>query len=193
MLHIDVDPAEINKNVPADLSLIADAKLALARLYAMVREKKQNALLTLMQRPRQAAAGCEGAGLHPRMVFEALNRYARDVVFTTEVGQHQIWAARHLDIREPHSFLTSGGLGAMGFGLGAAIGAAFATGRQVVNIAGDGSFYMNLAELSTVVRYGLPVVQIVFRNGSLGLVRQMQKRSMEGRYSACLLYTSRCV
>jgi acetolactate synthase-1/2/3 large subunit len=105
-----------------------------------------------------------------------------DAVFTTEVGVHQVKACHSLPIVKPRRFITSGGLGTMGFGLPAAIGAAIATGNRVVNLAGDGSFAMNMQELSTAVRYKLPVTQIVFNNRRLGMIRDLQDRDYGGKH-----------
>ncbi|MEG1859136.1 MAG: thiamine pyrophosphate-dependent enzyme, partial [Christensenellaceae bacterium] len=108
-------------------------------------------------------------------------------VVVTDVGQHQMWAAQFLKIEQPRKFLSSGGLGTMGFGLGAAIGAAIGTKKRVINIAGDGSFHMNMQELITAVTYHLPVTVLILKNNTLGMVRQWQKLFYDGRYSQTTL------
>lgn len=183
LLHIDIDAAEINKNLPADISLIGDAQELLSRLLQSVSEKKENVLCSHIEPPLLPMPA--SPGLHPAQILSRLGKMAGPgQIYTTEVGEHQIWAASFLPIGGPRKFLTPGGLGAMGFGLGAAIGAAFGTGERIINIAGDGSFYMNLAELSTAMAYHLPILEIVFNNKTLGMVRQMQKTACGGRLSA---------
>lgn len=131
----------------------------------------QNASSTLMTQDNQGT-------LTPRFLLETLSRLAgKEQIYTTEVGQHQLWAAKFLGVQGHQRFLTSGGLGAMGFGLGAAIGAARATGQRIINIAGDGSFFMNMAELSTAAYYNLPILEVILDNRALGLVRQLQKNA----------------
>ncbi len=165
VLHLDIDPAEINKTLRADLSLVGDARLVLKKLLPLVEGRPG--------RFHKPAFSCPPAA----EIFRLLASLAgKDQIYTTEVGQHQLLAAKYLGITSPGMLLTSGGLGAMGFGLGAAVGAALAAGKRIVNLAGDGSFFMNLSELSTLKRYNLPVVEFVFNNGSLGLVKQLQER-----------------
>ncbi len=174
VLHIDIDPAEINKNLNADLALMGDAREILERLLPLCPAKASG----LSFSPKTQASGLGGQGLTPEFLLQTLSALAgREQIYTTEVGQHQIWAARHLEISGHQRFLTSGGLGAMGFGLGAAIGAARASGRRIVNISGDGSFLMNMAELSTAAYYNLPIIEVVLDNRSLGMVRQLQKNA----------------
>lgn len=183
VLHIDVDPAEINKNIPASLSLIGDAKAVLKKLLPRVAEKASNPLLEVAA--RFPAPTVSSADLTAETVVATLGRLAPPgQIYTTEVGQHQLFAAKHLSIQTPRSFLTAGGLGAMGFGFSAAIGASLATGKKIINIAGDGSFYMNLAELSTAVNYHLPIVNIILNNRVLGMVRQVQSQVYASRYFA---------
>ncbi len=183
ILHIDIDPAEINKNVPSSISLIGDAGRVLTELLPLIADKQENPLLRHLQ--KKAVPFWESTGgMRPSRLLETLGRVAGpNQIYTTEVGQNQIWAARNLPVSGPRKFITSGGLGSMGFGLGAAIGACIGTGKPVINIAGDASFYMNLAELSTAVTYRLPIVEVILNNRSLGLVRQIQKTACNGRYS----------
>ena len=138
------------------------------------REKKAPGLIFEKEEPADKVAQ---TALTPEFLLRALSRLAgREQIYTTEVGQHQLWAAKFLGVQGHQRFLTSGGLGAMGFGLGAAIGAARATGQRIINIAGDGSFFMNMAELSTAAYYHLPIIEVILDNQALGLVRQLQKK-----------------
>ena len=174
ILHIDIDPAEINKNISADLALVGDAREVLERLCALA-AKKAPGLIFEKEEPADKVAQ---TALTPEFLLRALSRLAgREQIYTTEVGQHQLWAAKFLGVQGHQRFLTSGGLGAMGFGLGAAIGAARATGQRIINIAGDGSFFMNMAELSTAAYYHLPIIEVILDNQALGLVRQLQKNA----------------
>jgi acetolactate synthase-1/2/3 large subunit len=125
------------------------------------------------------------AGVTPSKVINTLNKLTNgDAIISTEVGQHQMWAAQYYGFEAPRRFITSGGLGTMGFGLGAAIGAQVGNpGRHVINVAGDGSFYMNLNELATISKYEIPVIELVMNNGVLGMVRQWQKLFYGSRFS----------
>lgn len=174
ILHIDIDPAEINKNATADLALIGDAREILEQLLLLAPRKKAGLPLPVRRLSRDDGSH----GLTPAFLLETLSALAGpEQIYTTEVGQHQLWAAKHLGVRGHQHFLTSGGLGAMGFGLGAAIGAARATGQRIINIAGDGSFFMNMAELSTAAYYHLPIIEVILDNRALGMVRQLQKNA----------------
>ena len=160
VVHIDIDDAEIDKNLSPCGALVGDADAILKMLLPLVDTKR-------------------GAGFAPRAegaknAYSLLNEYFPDAVFTTEVGLHQVEACKKLAVKRPRGFLTSGGLGAMGFGLPAAVGASVALGgKRVVNIAGDGSFMMNMQELATASRYGLPIVELVMNNRSLGMIEKM--------------------
>lgn len=174
VLHIDIDPAEINKNIATDAHLDADAAPALRALLPLLAKKEQTMPEKAQERPEIPALAAD--------VLHALRAHCgEDQIYTTDVGEHQMWAAKLLRTSMPGKFITSGGLGAMGFGLGAAVGAAVGTGRSVVNLTGDGSFYMNMAELSTVARLSLPVVDVVFNNAQLGMVRRWQIKQFQGR------------
>ena len=192
-IHVDIDPAELGKNVPADIAIEGDAGAVLARLLPLIEAKA---------RPewREQIAQWQGQDyqpenddsvLRPHQVMRAISELAgENAIYTTDVGQHQLWAAQYLRHAKPRSFLTSGGLGAMGYGYGAAIGAAFAASpagaawRPAIHITGDGSFHMNMNEACTAVSYGLPVISINLNNRALGMVRQWQDSSFEGRHSA---------
>ncbi|HBU11338.1 MAG TPA: biosynthetic-type acetolactate synthase large subunit [Clostridiales bacterium] len=186
VLHIDVDPAEINKNIAAQYEVTGNAKDVLAALLPEVKAKKGGEWGKQVQawKERYPIYRAGKNAQYPKKILETAQDCAPEgALFTTEVGQHQMWAAQFLKIEHPREFITSGGLGTMGFGLGAAIGAAAGTGRRVVNIAGDGSFHMNLQEIVTAVKYTIPVTILVLNNNVLGMVRQWQKLFYEERYS----------
>ncbi|MBN2873567.1 MAG: biosynthetic-type acetolactate synthase large subunit [Spirochaetales bacterium] len=191
VLHIDIDPAEINKNIKTYHSLRGNVKEILARLLPMVNARESsewNGDIEAWKKIRPSSHH-RNTALHPRFVIEEIHaQLGDDAIVTTEVGQHQMWAAQFYPFTKPRSFLTSGGLGTMGFGTGAAIGAqvAFAD-RRVVNLAGDGSFRMNGMELSTIAYYGLPLLIVIFNNGTLGMVRQWQTMFYDASYAATTL------
>lgn len=190
ILHIDIDAAEINKNITATYEVIGDAKLALQALLPMVEQKPSNVWLqkALEWKSKYPLDRASRNAQYPKKVLQALQRQAPgDAIFVTEVGQHQMWAAQFLKIEYPRKFITSGGLGTMGFGMGASMGAAVATGKHVVNIAGDGSFHMNMQEIVTAVKWNLPLTILVMNNGVLGMVRQWQKIMYDERYSQTTL------
>lgn len=186
VLHIDVDPAEINKNISADYEISGNAKDVLEKITAKIPKLEHSEWSDLISKWKKEYPLSEAAQAaeRPKVIIEAAQQFApKDAYFTTEVGQHQMWAAQFLKITKPRQFFTSGGLGTMGFGLGAAIGAAAGTQKRVVNIAGDGSFLMNFQELITAKRYNLPVTVVVLHNSTLGMVRQWQKLFYKGHYS----------
>ena len=188
IVHIDVDPAEINKNVRVDAFVVGDAKSVLDKLIPKVEEKKHtewvNKIDSLKVKPE-----IDKERLTPEFLFDSLNKLNDgNIIVSTEVGQHQMWAAPYFDFRKSRTFITSGGLGTMGFGLGAAIGAQVACpDSQVINIAGDGSFGMNCNEIATAVSNKLPLIMIIINNNVLGMVRQWQDLFYEGRYSETTL------
>ncbi|MDR2767738.1 MAG: biosynthetic-type acetolactate synthase large subunit [Treponema sp.] len=190
ILHIDIDPAEINKNKRADLYVVGDIKKVLAALLRKLNAPKQNLWGGEIEKLkaldlRGAGRDEEGARLHPAFIMrETARKIGKDVMVITDVGQHQMWAARYYPVMKSRSFITSGGLGAMGFGLGAAIGARLARPeRTALLITGDGSFRMNSSELATAVSQGIPVIILVINNRALGMVRQWQQVFCGGRYS----------
>lgn len=191
ILQIDIDPAEINKNIRTHASVTGDIKAILADLAARVPERRRDKWNDLIDdlKTHLPAMYNKQTALHPRFVLEKVNEIlGDDTIITTEVGQHQMWVAQFYPFAKPRTFITSGGLGTMGFGTGAAIGAQMANpDRRVVHIAGDGSFRMNLNELATISHYNLPVIIIVANNGTLGMVRQWQKLFYDKRYSATTL------
>ena len=188
ILQIDIDTAEFGKNIDVALKMEGDLKAVLTRLNELLPKRDHPDWMARAHGwkrdfpLKQTGAPDE---VLPQDVLETLCRLTDgEAVITTEVGQHQMWAAQFYTFRRPRSFISSGGLGTMGFGLGAAIGAQLACPeKQVVNVAGDGSFHMNCAELSTLSRYKVPVVELIFDNRTLGMVRQWQKLFYDGRFS----------
>ncbi|MEA4854510.1 MAG: biosynthetic-type acetolactate synthase large subunit [Christensenella sp.] len=190
ILHIDIDPAEINKNISADYEVIGDAKEALSQILPKIKAKKSREWIqkTLEWKKKYPLDRATRNAKFPKKVIQTMQAMApKDTIFTTEVGQHQMWSAQFLKIEYPRQFITSGGLGTMGFGTGAAIGAAIGTGKHVVNIAGDGSFHMNFQEIVTAVQHNLPIMIVVMNNNVLGMVRQWQKIMFHERYSQTTL------
>lgn len=194
IIHIDVDPAEVNKNIKVDSFIIGDLKRVLQRLMPLLREKKNEKWLNKMNELKSLSVSdtSDTGFLTPEFLFRKLGELDNgNFVLTTEVGQHQMWTAQYYKFKNPRSFISSGGLGTMGFGLGASIGAQMALkNKQVINIAGDGSFGMNCNELATAVKNNLPVKVIIVNNNSLGMVRQWQNFFYDGRYSATTLNRS---
>lgn len=205
IVHIDTDAAEVNKIIKADVSIISDAKEVLLMLVKSVsnradlfasnwQEAEKRALwrehiLKIEKEGIQCGRVQGAASANPRAILAALPDLAleagsEDIIVTTDVGQHQMWAAQYYPVPKARSFLTSGSLGTMGFGLPVAIGASLANkGKRVVCISGDGSFMMNVQEMATLAELNLPVTIIVFDNGALGMVRQQQKYLLDRHYS----------
>ena len=187
VLHIDIDRAEINKNVSTTLHITGDARIVLELLLARVAQKSHE------QWMRQARSMMEeylsDELFEPRKILRQMAAIAPEMTVATDVGQHQMWTAQHFPFLRPRQLITSGGLGTMGFGLGAAMGAAASDpeGRPVALVTGDGSFRMNLTELSTIGYYGIPVIIMIFNNGTLGMVRQWQTLFFGHRYSQTTL------
>lgn len=187
IIQIDIDAHEFGKNVPADACLHGDVRLVLEELNRRlepVSRREWMGRIDAWQAEFPPIPHGE-PGVNPRSVMEALGDLTGgDLFISTEVGQHQMWAAQYFAYRFPRQLITSGGLGTMGFGLGAAIGASLACpGRTVVNVAGDGSFHMNANELSTLAKYQIPVIELIFNNQVLGMVRQWQKLFYGSRFS----------
>jgi acetolactate synthase-1/2/3 large subunit len=191
ILHLDIDPAEVNKNIRADFSVIGDLKKILGEILKKLPAPAETPLDGETKNTGSPKPEKNSAKLHPRFIMEETAKQEKDVIVVTDVGQHQIWAARYCPVSTPRSFISSGGLGAMGFGLGAALGAKLANpGRSVVLFSGDGSFRMNCAELATLRNYGIPVLIVVIHNGALGMVRQWQKLFYSGNFSETSLGAS---
>ena len=186
VLHLDIDPAEINKNVTTDASVIGDLKEVLTVLNAKI-EKKSNPewMRHIMEYKEKYPLMIPAQGLNgPYIIDKIYEKTAGDAIIVTEVGQHQMWAAQFYKYKNPRTLLTSGGLGTMGYGFGAAMGAKVGMpDKRVINIAGDGCFRMNLNELATAARYGIPMIQVVINNHVLGMVRQWQTLFYGKRYS----------
>lgn len=192
IIHIDVDAAEINKNMPADDFLVSDAKTFLSGILPYIQETKHDAWRAQIEEWRvkldykpKDAEDC----LHPHQIVQICTELGgEDLIFTTDVGQHQMWTAQYCARSHPRQLLTSGGLGTMGFGYGAAIGVKAAKPEQpVIHITGDGSFHMNLNELCTTVTYQIPVITVIMNNQVLGMVRQWQRMFYEDRFSSTTL------
>ncbi len=195
IIQLDPDSAEINKNVRVDLGIVGDVEDAFKRIAATCAESKKpqwvaevNALKAEEKQIADEIESAATAPLTPKAVFEIINELKPAATITaTDVGQHQMWAAQYATFDRARRFVSSGGLGTMGFGLGAAIGAYVATKDPVVLITGDGSFGMNLNELATAVTYKIPVVIVLMNNGVLGMVRQWQTLFFGKRYSSTVL------
>ena len=188
VIHIDIDPSEIGKNIPAFVSLIGDVKAVLKKLVAELPagnrkawhqevESFKNCPDNRLEMPKDS--------LNPETVIQAVNRRApKDTVVCTDVGQHQMWTAQYYHFAKPRSFITSGGLGTMGFGMGAAMGACIGNSKKkTVLFTSDGSFHMNMNEMATAVSNQLPLVIVLLNNNTLGMVRQWQTLFFDKRYS----------
>ncbi len=190
IVQIDIDPAEINKNILVTASLIGDAKEILARLNDRLEQQNHSEWLEhIAQLKAQYPLTYPDEGLSgPYMMEQIYKQTNGEAIITTEVGQHQMWAAQYYKYSKPRTLLTSGGLGTMGYGLGAAIGAQVANpDKQVVNFAGDGCFRMNMNEIATAVRQKLPLIEVIVNNHVLGMVRQWQDLFYNKHYSATVL------
>lgn len=184
LIHIDMDRAEVGKTLAPQIGLVGDAAKVLSLLTGAVRGKNCRAWQETIDGWRRSyPLEPSGEILSAPLLIRTVRRLVDEATtVVTEVGQHQMWAGLHWEANRPRSFISSGGLGTMGFGLPASLGAAFATGKPVVCLAGDGSLLMNLQELESCSRYNLPVKIIVFNNGSLGMVRQWQELFYDERY-----------
>ena len=189
ILQIDIDPAEINKNILVSHCIIGDVKTVLSALNEKLAAQSHREWLAHIQDyQQQFALTYPAEGLSGPYMIEKIYEMASDAIMVTEFGQHQMWAAQYFKYRKPRTLLTSGGLGTMGYGLGAAIGAQVANpDRQVINIAGDGCFRMNMNELATAVRQKLPLIEVIMNNHVLGMVRQWQTLFYQEHYSATVL------
>ncbi|MFA9398056.1 MAG: biosynthetic-type acetolactate synthase large subunit [Clostridiaceae bacterium] len=192
IIHIDIDPMEFGKNIGVDYALLGDVKKVLNDLNNLIDEKEENGWNAQIEKwKNEFPLKLDKVGdLSPKSILETLyNLTNGDCIISTEVGQNQIWAAQFFKYINPRTFVSSGGLGTMGFGLGASIGAKLGNPhKKVINIAGDGSFKMNSTELATISRYNIPIIQIVFNNHALGMVRQWQDMFYDKRYSSTTLY-----
>lgn len=190
ILQLDVDPAEINKNIRVDASIIGDVKVILRKLNARLDPVNHDEWIAHIERMKDMyPLRYDKRLLTGPYIVQAIDEVTdEDTIIVTEVGQHQMWAAQYYNYRKPRTLLTSGGLGTMGYGLGAAIGAKMGCkDRTVINIAGDGCFRMNMNEIATAVRYNIPVVEVIVNNHVLGMVRQWQTLFYGKRYSQTVL------
>lgn len=187
ILQIDIDPTEVNKMINVDDALLGDIKSILAKLTARIQKKEKSQWNSQIEEWKKIVPPSynKKQDLSPKFIFEYVNSQVKeDTIITTEVGQHQMWTAQFYDFTKPRTFLTSGGLGTMGYGTGAAIGAKFANpDKTVVHFAGDGSFRMNCNELATIEHYQLPIIIVILDNHALGNVRMWQTLFYEKRYS----------
>ena len=190
IIHIDIDPAEINKNIKVTDSIVGNLKDVLHDLNERLEPQHHDEWMhEIMEMKKKYPLSYDKSRLTCPMVIEKLDKLTKgDAIIVTDVGQHQMWAAQYYTFSKPRTLLTSGGLGTMGYGLGAAIGAKTAfPDRQVINIGGDGCFRMNMNELATASRYNIPIVEIVIDNRVLGMVRQWQTLYYGERYSATVI------
>ena len=190
IIQIDIDPSELGKNVEVDLSIVGDAAYVLNAMLPQIEEKKHPDWMKMIHewQAQDYHPVSDPTRLMPHQVIgEVCNQCGPEAVYVTDVGQHQMWAAQYLRHAKSRGFITSGGLGTMGFGLGAAIGAAVGTGERSVLVTGDGSFGMCLNELTTAVTYNVPVVILLMNNGVLGMVRQWQTLFFNKHYSNTIL------
>ena len=191
IIQIDIDPTEINKNVKVDSYIVGDIKEVLKKLFPMINEKENIAWINKMNELKSLnnKEVVKERVLTPEYLFTLLNKMNNgNFIITTEVGQHQMWTAQNYKFYKPRTFISSCGLGTMGFGMGASIGAQMGNPKAVVfNIAGDGSFGMDCNEFATAVNFKLPIKVIVMNNNALGMVRQWQSLFYEGRYAETTL------
>jgi len=190
IVHIDVDAAEINKNIVVDASIVGDAKIVLAQLNTMIEQKDNKEWLEEIEELNKKYPSSYPTDIltGPTAINKIYELTKGEAIITTDVGQHQMWAAQMYKYKEPRQLLTSGGLGTMGYGLGACIGAKLGrSDKTVVNIAGDGCFRMNMNEIMTAARYNIPIIQVVINNHVLGMVRQWQTLFYNKHYSNTIL------
>ncbi|MDN5310237.1 MAG: acetolactate synthase large subunit [Methanolobus sp.] len=196
IIHIDIDPAEISKNVKVDIPIVGDAKWILSHLLKHTGKAQSEEWLEKIagwkeQYPlHYLEAACKD-DIKPQYIIEQINEVCPDAIIVTEVGQHQMWAAQYFKYTEPRTFISSGGLGTMGYGFPAAIGAKVARpDKVVIDVSGDGSFQMNSQEMATIVQNNIPVIIAIFNNGFLGMVRQWQEIFYGKRYSSTCIRDS---
>jgi acetolactate synthase-1/2/3 large subunit len=190
IVQIDIDPAEINKNIGVDASIIGDIKLVMTALNKILKETAHPEWMDRIRYMKEHSDNnleMDPDRLTPQFVIEGACARNGSNVVATDVGQHQMWTTQYYQFKKPRTFVTSGGLGAMGFGMGSAIGACIGNGFQrTLLFTSDGSFHMNMSEMATAVSHNLPIVVIVLNNNALGMVRQWQMLFFEGRYSSTM-------
>ena len=189
IIQIDIDASEVNKNIPTHLHVIQDIKTALEELNPHMPKKQHPEWVKSVNEWKAENEASIPEGLFPKQIMEAMDdSLGEDAVIVTDVGQHQMWTAQYYPFKKHNKFLTSGGLGTMGYGLGAAIGAKVASPEKtVIHITGDGCLRMNLNEMATTMRYNIPVITVLFDNNTLGMVRQWQTLLFNKRYSETTL------
>ena len=190
IIHIDIDEAEINKNILVDLGITGDAKYILKKLNLMLKKQEHKEWMEEIENLKDKYPMKYNKNMltGPYVIEKIEECFDDNTIICTEVGQNQMWAAQYFHYKNPRQFVSSGGLGTMGYGLGAAIGAKYGNPKsRVINIAGDGCFRMNMNELATASRYNVPIIQVILNNKVLGMVRQWQTFFYEGRYSDTVL------
>lgn len=190
IIQIDIDASEINKNVDINYSIVGDIKEVLKKLLPLVKEKTHKEWVSKVTKYKKVVrVPLKGAKLRPKEIIDTVcDNTDKDTIYVTDVGQHQMWAAQYVKHHKTKSFITSGGLGTMGFGYGAAIGAQIANpNKRVIHFTGDGSFHMNMNEACTAVSYDLPIITIIFDNKVLGMVYQWQTVFYNKHYSQTIL------
>jgi acetolactate synthase I/II/III large subunit len=197
IVHIDIDPSAISRNVPVEIPIVGDARLVLEELSPLLSKNdigKWQKTVSDWKRQYPVTLTSDGSRLNPSEILDLISEEYPDAIVSSEVGQNQMWAAQFYRFKEPRTWLTSGGLGTMGYGFPAAIGAQVGNpDRRVIDIAGDGSIQMNIQELATAVLEELPVIIAVLNNGYLGMVRQWQEMFFDRRYSStCLVKRRSC-
>ena len=186
IIHIDIDTAEINKNIKTNASITADANEFLKTINSVIIKTDRKDWMSEIKEFKSKDIKTEDIMAYK--ILTAISKITDDnQIIATDVGQHQMWTAQHYRFEKPRTLLTSGGLGTMGYGLGAAIGASIGKGERVILITGDGCFHMNLNELATAAKYNIPVIVFLMNNNTLGMVRQWQKMFYNGRYSQTTL------
>lgn len=184
LVHVDIDPAEIGKCIRPYLPVVGDIKEFICRLSHYLGDYKTDSAWCerIENLPTETESENYDGYVNPHLFIKELSKQCPDAYVTTEVGQNQIWTVNNLNISSPHKIIMSAGLGTMGYGLSAAIGARAASGKTVISVAGDGSFQMNFAEMATMLQSGLPVKMVVFKNNALGMVREVQKTEYNENY-----------